>query len=278
MDVSNTFINLSKCMSIGSTSDMNPTKTFLNVNVLESINVVGGIKLEGDITASSFTSISDQRIKYDIETYDKKKALQQIEDLRVTSYTKIDDDEHRTNIGFIAQEVEKIIPESIHKFDRYIPTIYKWTECISFNEDEIVIKNVYNLHFKQRLQIMDEKRHPFIVTVVDTENDNAVLLLDDSEYKPYILTKVLLYGTKVNDFHSVKYDYIFSLAVSSIQLLSEKVKQQEQQIALLTDKLLQKESTQVSTQGSTQGCQTVLKSGKNKGEKCGKVSCSKHVK
>lgn len=282
MDVSNTFISLSKSMGIGTTEDvMTPIKHFINIDVLESININGSLVANGDLIAASFTSISDKRVKYDIETYNKEKALQQIEELRVTTYKKIDDNEHKINIGFIAQEVDKIIPECINKSDRYLPNIYNWVECISFIENELIIKNTCNLYFKQRIKIIDEKMHPFTVTVIDTENGNAVLILDGTEYMPYIITKVLIYGTKINDFHSVKYDYIFSLAVSSIQLLSEKVKQQEKEIALLRDKVVQKESTQVSTQASTQastqGCQTVLKSGKNKGEKCGKVACSKHI-
>jgi len=80
----------------------------------------GAVASAGNITAfaSSFNSVSDRRLKKDIHTISG--SMDKILQLRPTEFTWIEQD--KQDIGFIAQEVEEIIPEVIEMTDGFIDT------------------------------------------------------------------------------------------------------------------------------------------------------------
>jgi hypothetical protein len=71
----------------------------------ESLHVVGNILASGTVTANS-----DIKLKENVRTIDN--ALSKVLSLRGVEYDRIDSGEHQ--IGVIAQEVEKIIPEVVY--------------------------------------------------------------------------------------------------------------------------------------------------------------------
>ena len=214
-----------------------------------TVDPEGHVNIQGDLVANNFTAIntinsgqfgnfSDKRIKYDIQTYDHLLALEQLEALHITTFKKIDDKLNQVNIGFIAQELEKVIPASVDKMTNHIPDIYQWVDCIYKEEEkEIIIDNKFNLKFRTRVKIIDENEKEFNATVIDTENGKAVLSLDESNHHPIIKNRVFVYGKKINDFHFVYKDYVFAVAISATQELSKKIKTQEQTIKDLTSRL-----------------------------------------
>jgi hypothetical protein len=68
--------------------------------------VTGALYATGNITA-----YSDRRIKENIVTLDS--ALDKVNALRGVYYNKIDDPEKTKQIGFIAQEVNEVVPELV---------------------------------------------------------------------------------------------------------------------------------------------------------------------
>ena len=78
----------------------------------------GAIATAGNITAfaGSFNSVSDRRLKKDIYTISG--SMNKILQLRPTEFTWIEQD--KQDIGFIAQEVEEIIPEVIETTDGFV--------------------------------------------------------------------------------------------------------------------------------------------------------------
>lgn len=67
---------------------------------------------EGDVSALGYYNNSDERLKKDIKSLDL--GLQTILKLRPVTYKwSFDDTETRTQIGLIAQEVEKTLPEIV---------------------------------------------------------------------------------------------------------------------------------------------------------------------
>jgi len=225
------------------------------LNVIGNISSAGDINFQGNlvsdtITSNNFANFSDKRIKYEIKTYDHLNALKQIENLRITTFKKIDDKKNEVNIGFIAQEVDEIIPESIGKMDNYIPDIYQMIDCIyKDDEKEVIFDNKFNLKFRTRLKIIDQNENEFTGTIIDTENNKVVLSLDDnSRFLPsFKNNKTFLYGKNVNDFHFVKKDYIFAVAISATQELSKQIKNQEKIINDLTSRLEKLESNKIVT-------------------------------
>lgn len=77
------------------------------------LHVVGDIFATGDITSSS-----DLRLKTNIETINlTEDKISKIQSLRAVTFQKreiCDDPTQKTHIGFIAQEVEKIVPEIVY--------------------------------------------------------------------------------------------------------------------------------------------------------------------
>jgi len=72
--------------------------------------VTGGVNVTGTLTASTDVTVSsDERLKEDVKTIDN--ALDKVDQLRGVEFTRIEGGERQ--IGVIAQEVEKVIPEVV---------------------------------------------------------------------------------------------------------------------------------------------------------------------
>jgi hypothetical protein len=92
-----------------------------NVNDSERMRLQsdGDLHVDGDVIAAS-TTISDKRLKDNVQTIDN--ALETIEKLRGVSYVWNNGKrKNQKDIGLIAQEVEKVIPEIVH--DKKMPLI-----------------------------------------------------------------------------------------------------------------------------------------------------------
>ena len=91
-----------------------------DLNTSANINCSGAIVASGDITALA----SDERLKHDIHTIENALAL--TKQLRGVRYKRKDIENHRGNIGFIAQEIQKVIPEVVHEGnDGYLSVLYQ---------------------------------------------------------------------------------------------------------------------------------------------------------
>ena len=173
---------------------------------------------------AGFIQSSDQRIKTDIQTYDSSLALDQINALRVTSYKKIETP-LQEEVGFIAQEVHKILPNAVEKMTMYIPSIHKWVSC-TYDDKKHTISvdnSSLNLNYKENIQIKDNKDYTYSCIVIDTEYSAILHSTEFVTNPPSIKDKVFLYGKSVDDFMSLNKNNIFTVAVSAIQMLDQKV-------------------------------------------------------
>jgi len=64
------------------------------------------------VASNNITAISDSRLKENIVTIDS--ALDKVSQMRGVYYNKIDDETKTRNVGVIAQEIEKILPEVVY--------------------------------------------------------------------------------------------------------------------------------------------------------------------
>ena len=80
----------------------------------------GDVISKGNITAfgTSFLTVSDEREKFDVHTISE--SLDRILDLRPTKFTWIETS--KDDVGFIAQEVEEVIPEVVETSRGFINT------------------------------------------------------------------------------------------------------------------------------------------------------------
>jgi hypothetical protein len=87
---------------------------FNNNNVgIGTTNPVCKLDVDGTINAANYSTISDRRYKKDIKTVDS--SLEIINRLRPVSYLTIAQDEgDKRNYGFIAQDLQELIPEAVN--------------------------------------------------------------------------------------------------------------------------------------------------------------------
>ena len=101
----------------------------------------GDFHADGDVIAAS-TTVSDKRLKDNVEIIPK--ALDKVKELRGVSFDWIDKEKYgnKKQIGFIAQEVEKVVPELVHqqndiKAVNYSQTVALLVEAMKEQNDVI---------------------------------------------------------------------------------------------------------------------------------------------
>jgi hypothetical protein len=182
--------------------------------------------------ASWIASSSDIRIKTNIQDIVDDTALQQILNIQPKTYEYIDKVKNgdKKVYGFIAQQIKEIIPEAIALQSEVIPNIYKNGICetnkITLDCD---VSNILNI--SDKIDIIDDNGNYKQYTILSIEN-NSFTIDDNIE-----TNNVFVYGSKVNDFHTISKDYIFNLNVCATQELHKLIKQQNLIIQDLQNRL-----------------------------------------
>ncbi len=182
------------------------------------------------VTGQAFVSISDRRIKKDLRPSVGGNDLASLRQLRVTDYRKID----RVNYGdefqkgFIAQEVEEVFPEAIQRSKDFIPNVYELAAKTALTDG--------------LLHISLDKKHGFAagdeVKMIFPDGEQTLLVAGTPSETTFTVNwskpapeKIFVFGKKVDDFHTVDYDRIFTLNVSATQELARKVEALEKENA-----------------------------------------------
>jgi hypothetical protein len=167
-------------------------------------NIGGALKLKisanGDVTAYNFVTTSDKRVKENIT--DVQNSLDLISKLRPVSYTKIDRVSYgnRLNYGFIAQEVEEVMPVAVNTGKGEVPILQPFGK-VSF-EDGVT----YTILVKNGDDIKEQT-----YTKGDARPEGEIIVKSKT----------------VDDFKSLSYDMIFTVAVDAIQ--EQQIQMQTQQ-------------------------------------------------
>jgi len=102
------------------------------------ISSTGNGTFTGSCTATSFPTGSDERIKEDIQEADLDICYENVKKLNLKYYKMKDEyvspeyQKDRHNLGFIAQEVEKVFPNAVEERD-----IYGLPDLKTLNKDQI---------------------------------------------------------------------------------------------------------------------------------------------
>lgn len=185
------------------------------------------------VAGGGLWSVSDVRIKKDIQTANAASDLSVLRNLRVTNYAYIDEIGKGTRItnGFIAQEVKALFPAAISLSSDFIPSIYQRTPSLKKQGDLLTVSlgNEHNLVIGEQVRIIlpDDSQQVFEVKSTPSARSFTI------EWKQEVPETVFVYGKKVDDFHTVDYDRIFMLNVSATQELARRVEQLEAENAAL---------------------------------------------
>ena len=213
----------------GTTSAVNMTAAYLNTvgtyyNQSTTYNYIGAKFNVAIWTTQYLTVSSDSRIKEDIKDIIDDTALQSILSIEPKTYKYVDklkrDD--KKVYGFIAQQIKDVIPEAVSIQASYIPNIYLVADYIDYvitlssQPTKVVIK------MNDKIKCYDKDNKEILVEVIEVIDD-LTFRIKEIEYTD---TKIFVYGTFVDDFHTLNKDYIFTLNVCATQELHRRIETQ----------------------------------------------------
>jgi len=204
-----------------------------------TVNAPVAIRADGWIaSASGILVFSDRRIKRDMQASATAKDLATIQQLQVTDYRMVDpaDGGMAWQKGFIAQEVEKVIPGAITRSVEFVPDVFALATDTVFDPDAktltLTLPKDHGLAAGDRVRLhMDGKRVDLNVSAVPSAQQFVVAECPD---KP---EKVLVYGKQVDDFRTVNYDRVYTTTVGAVQELANKLEANATEIAALKQQL-----------------------------------------
>lgn len=201
-----------------------------------------GLKVNSRVAALEFFAFSDRRIKKDFHLSKNLADLATLRNLRVTDYRHIDEIDKGSDFkkGFIAQEVKEVFPEAVTLSAGFIPDVYALSTKTQLTSDKMTI----TLDKKHGFAAGDE-----VKLMLPSDNEKRATVLAVTDANTFVVDwkgeaaadKVFVFGKKINDFHTVDYDRIFTLNVSATQELARKVELLEKENAALKSTLSKKD-------------------------------------
>ncbi len=173
------------------------------------------------IRAEMFCAISDRRIKTNIQATSGKTDLDLVNKMEVVDYQYIDKIEkgNITKKGFIAQQIEEVLPDAVAQSKAFIPDIYKKATAVVVDSTANTI--TVSTPVAHNLQEGDMLR---FITLGGTHEEKVLSVFSDNTFtvqKPEgDCSEVFVYGKKVDDFRAIDYDQVFSAGIGAIQELS----------------------------------------------------------
>ena len=182
-------------------------------------------------------SSSDTRIKKEIEDINDDSALSMILAVEPKTYKYIDEVAlgNKRVYGFIAQQIRQVIPEAINLQKERIPNVLLLG---TYNNTIITLpsqptKVVIKVGDKLKCYDSENKEiEAFVEEVIDT----LTFRIKELE-QPYTDNKIFIYGTEIDDFHTIDKNYIYTLNVCATQELHRKIVSQEARIQELEAKV-----------------------------------------
>jgi hypothetical protein len=200
-----------------------------------------GIYTTQDSAASRFLAFSDSRIKYNILDMDDASALDTLRQIQPKRYNYIDIKKNGSEPvwGFIAQQVEEVLPYAVKTTSDFIPNIYKIAnvsgKILTFDENVVFDEN----EISSSLRIFTETNKELYVEV-EQVLDTYTLILKDTLNE----SRIFVYGQKVDNFKNLDKNSIFTISVAAVQQIDKelqetkiKVQSLEQENLILKQKI-----------------------------------------
>ena len=227
------------------------------------------IYAEGNMRVGGSTFyVSDRRIKKDIVDIDSSMSLSQIRKLQPKKYKYIDFKKDSGLIyGFIAQDVEEIIPESTKQHLDFIPNFFRNGKiCVIDTSNHIYeISTTTELIFEkmldvsgqeisitnQRIKLCDFEDNVYISTLINIDGMKIRVKLD-KEYKFSTVEEnkndVFIYGQEVYNCYTLQYDELFTVTTSALKEVDRQQQADKARIAELENQVSNLETTVAAQQ------------------------------
>jgi len=214
------------------------------------------------MVANAFYSVSDRRIKNNIVDVPDNLALQQVRDIPCRYYEYIDKISKSSEkvIGFIAQEVNEVLPMAVNTGTDYIPNEYCVLEGVSWEE---IANTNGNVTYKMSSDLTDVSgvNYKFYVSndLSDNEIEKQIIGNSDDTFTFDVsYQNVFCFGMEVDDFHSIDKDQIFALHHSAIQEIDRLQLEEKEKTTALETKVTELETKNAELQTQLNSIMTIL--------------------
>jgi ribosomal protein L14E/L6E/L27E len=207
---------------------------------------------QGVYSGLGFIQASDERIKENIEIVDVKNALSLVSKITPKTYTRADKLRYgsKREYGFIAQELETIIPECVTFVEETIPNIYDRATVSNGTIIELTTKST-NLFEKDasgniftKIKYYDASNNDLTTNIVSIIDDKTFIVTDliDSSF-------VFIFGQKVNNFRSLDKNMIFTITTAAVKEIDRELQEAKQTIQTQQSQIheLQTENTDLKS-------------------------------
>jgi hypothetical protein len=260
------FIRVGKLTTDGGSSDNTDVDISLSIVTKESI-LVGGTGL---------FIYSDKRIKNNIQTINDNQALLDFRQLNPCTYSYVDKIQrgNKTVYGFIAQEVEEVLPYACTTQVETVPNVYGIADVsgeylilqndATFNDLDTDLKdssgNNYNII---TLQVYNDN-DKFNVYVDNIINETTLTLkiplrtedcVYDSSSNKY---QIFVYGQRVNNFKALDKNAIWTVTAAATQEIDRQQQADKVRIAELETNVSSLQSEVSSLQSEVSSLQSQL--------------------
>lgn len=184
------------------------------------------------VAAQQFNAFSDARIKNIQGTSNSKEDLNTLAMIEITDYKMIDSISkgNQSIKKVIAQQVKEVYPQAVNNgLTRIIPNIYQLSEI---KNGTIQLSSDVKIGDKVKLIFSENEE---VVEITEVNKDNFKVNCDKEG-------KVFVFGTEVNDFHTVDYQAISMLNVSATQELLKRIESLEAEKTNLKEELSEQAS------------------------------------
>lgn len=197
-------------------------------------------------TKLAFIQSSDSRIKTNVSSIDDLVALDLLARFEPRTYSFVDVSKNYLSktYGFIAQEVEYVLPEAASHCVDFVPNIYELADVVGDDCCVIKLRNKSTRDFEKdasgnlftKLKYYDCCNNEFLAEIVSIIDDKTFQVL-----KPISsldgTRSIFIYGQEVNNFKCLDKNVIFSVTTAAAQALHRIVQTQQTEIDSLKKRL-----------------------------------------
>ena len=195
--------------------------TYDSNQLIHSTNVA----VQGRMQAYEYLSASDRNLKKDIEPVSGRDMLDKLRQLQVKTFRFKDQDRFGTHrhTGLIAQEVERVLPETVCTMRDFVPNIMSMGIVNELGYIEILSEELAHAPLplakgdRVRFYTTTDRSTWHVASVLDIIDHNITL-----DYPLEPCESVFIYGSFA-EFKTVNYNDIVMRAVAALSYVADKV-------------------------------------------------------
>lgn len=221
------------CLAIVGASDQNSGSMPRYVKLWDHVEVNNNLKVNERIECQSLNITSDERVKHEKSLLDAKASLEKVRSLKPSQFKY--KNSQNSVYGFIAQEIQQVLPTCITSKKSYMANIYDTAiregsrlTFKHFNTSDLAYKGS-TLYSKLQLCSNGEEEYVTIVKIVDEHT----LEIESNQTGTNQKSKdgdVLVYGQEVDNFLTIDKNQLFTLTTSGLQAIDHQVQTLEQEL------------------------------------------------